>query len=274
MNSFDYKEGRLEFLSGNPVVNEGGAVFYCTKGSATLHIEGTSYNVREASVALLLPQLTLQISQASNDFHAILWSFSHEMFIRLNNRFSPTFYHVVVANPVFNHQHGSDDAEYVRLSLQLVRLVIDKKATPHSEMRLCNMAENLVTCVADWAVPFAQQGFGQDATCDRKRTLYRQFITDVCHYCKTEHNIDFYCDKLCISRRYLSQIVHDCNPKYTPQQIIIEHLNFKIKRALMGTDKTISQIADEFKFQTQSNFSAFFIRNNQISPTEFRNQER
>lgn len=273
MQDFEYREGKLEFLYGKAVTIEGGAIFYCKTGTAKMILESSVYDIAEGTVTFLLPGMALALRVVSEDFDGTLWTFNQQMFERLNNRFSPTFYHVVVANPVFCHKEGSDDTEFVRLSLEMAKLVVSKPQTPHSERRLFNMVENLVTFIADWAVPSDIQEQGE-GTCDRKRMLYRQFIMDVCHYSKTEHYIDFYCNRLCISRRYLSQIVRECNSRYTPQLIIIEHLNFKIKRALISTDKTVTQIADEFKFQNQSNLSSFFIRNNNMSPTEFRNKSR
>lgn len=273
MQNLEYRDGKLEFLYGNAVDIEGGAIFYCKAGTAKMILDNSVYDVAEATVVLLLSGMNISLRAVSDDFDGALLVFTKQTFERLNNRFSPTFYHVVIANPVFNHKPGSDDAEFVRLSLDMAKLIVGKPQTPHSEMRMCNLIENLVTCVADWATPFDEQS-REGVMCDRKRLLYRQFIMDVCHYCKTEHYIDFYCDRLCISRRYLSQIVRECNSRYTPQLIIVEHLNFKIKRALMSTDKTVTQIADEFKFQNQSNLSSFFIRNNNMSPTEFRNKKR
>ena len=273
MEDYKFHEGNLDFLYGKTYAIDGGAVLYCREGEGRLTIGRTTYDLKPSTVAMLLPETAVSIANVTKPLDAVLWTFSPKFFDRLNAGFSPTFFHMVVSSPTFQLETGSDNDEFVRMTLKLVSLLCAKKEPVnafHEDLRIRNLAQNLVVSVADWAMPMMS---GQDVTVDRKRQLYRQFIIDVCHNCKREHFIEFYCDRLCISRRYLSQIVKECNPKYTPQMIIIDHLNFKIKRALLTSDKTITQIADDFGFQNQSNLSAFFIRNNNISPTEFRNTQ-
>lgn len=271
MENYRFYEGNLDMMQTQSFTVNGGAILYWEEGEATLQIGTQSFELKGVAVAMLLPESVVQLTNVRQPVKAMLWDFAPDFFEKLNASFSPTFFHMVVSNPVFQLEKDSDNDRAIRLTMELAQLLCTQLKPVnvfHSEMRIRNLAQNLVVSVADFAQPMME---GRDGVVDRKRQLYRQFIIEVCHHCKKEHYIDFYCDKLCISRRYLSQIVKECNPRYTPQYIILEHLNFKIKRALKMTDLTISQIADDFNFQSQSNLSAFFIRNNGISPSEFRN---
>ena len=86
-------------------------------------------------------------------------------------------------------------------------------------------------------------------------------------------NIPFYAEKLCVSERYLFKVCKKETGK-TPKDLINEFLVGQIKNALLTTEKTHQQIADQFDFPDQSAFGQFFKRQEGVSPSEFRQKYR
>ena len=88
-----------------------------------------------------------------------------------------------------------------------------------------------------------------------------------------QRNITFYADKLCISERYLFKVCKKETGK-TPKDLINEFLIGQIKNALLTTEMTHQQIADQFNFPDQSAFGQFFKRQEGMSPSEWRQKYR
>ncbi|MBO7492628.1 MAG: AraC family transcriptional regulator [Bacteroidales bacterium] len=60
----------------------------------------------------------------------------------------------------------------------------------------------------------------------------------------------------------------------TPKEFIHQFLIGQIKNALLTTEMTHQQIADQFGFPDQSAFGQFFKRQEGMSPSEFRKRYR
>ena len=88
-----------------------------------------------------------------------------------------------------------------------------------------------------------------------------------------QRNIPFYAEKLCVSERYLFKVCKKETGK-TPKDLINEFLVGQIKNALLTTEMTHQQIADQFNFPDQSAFGQFFKRQEGMSPSEFRQRYR
>jgi len=84
-----------------------------------------------------------------------------------------------------------------------------------------------------------------------------------------QRGLSFYAEKLCISERYLFKVCKKETGK-TPKELINEFLIGQIKNALLTTEMTHQQIADQFNFPDQSAFGQFFKRQEGMSPSEFR----
>ena len=88
-----------------------------------------------------------------------------------------------------------------------------------------------------------------------------------------QRNIPFYAERLCVSERYLFKVCKKETGK-TPKDLINEFLVGQIKNALLTTEMTHQQIANQFGFPDQSAFGQFFKRQEGMSPSEFRQRYR
>ena len=108
----------------------------------------------------------------------------------------------------------------------------------------------------------------------RSRQLLNHFFELVSENILTgQRNLSFYAEKLCVSERYLFKVCKKETGK-TPKVLINEFLIGQIKNALLTTEMTHQQIADQFNFPDQSAFGQFFKRQEGISPSEWRQKYR
>ncbi len=103
----------------------------------------------------------------------------------------------------------------------------------------------------------------------RKEHICGEFIHLVQLFATQEHKLDFYADKIKLSKKYLAntikQVTHRTAGDWIDKEIIQE-----AKIRLLDYSQTIQQISDELHFTNPSHFGTFFKRETKLSPIEYR----
>ena len=103
----------------------------------------------------------------------------------------------------------------------------------------------------------------------RSDTILKEFVSLLTQHVRTETNVGFYAEKLCISKQYLSLIVKE--KTLVPIGSIIAAMRTEIAaRMLRNPEFTIQQIAESMSFSDQSSFGKFFKRQTGVSPLKYR----
>jgi AraC-like DNA-binding protein len=88
---------------------------------------------------------------------------------------------------------------------------------------------------------------------------------------KTERQIGFYADKMCLTPKYLSKIIRT-NTGKSANSWIDEYVILEAKALLKSTNLTVQQISDELNFVDQSIFGKYFKRREGVSPKEYKGE--
>ena len=105
------------------------------------------------------------------------------------------------------------------------------------------------------------KGQSESSPLTHQNDIFQRFISLVNTYSKTERNVSFYADKLCLTPRQASQqTVMD----WINQSIILE-----AKVLLKHSNRLVYQISDELNFPNPSFFSKFFKRMTGMTPQEY-----
>lgn len=81
--------------------------------------------------------------------------------------------------------------------------------------------------------------------------------------------VRYFADKVCLSPNYFGDLVKKETGK-TPQEYIQNKIIDLAKEMIIGTDKTVSEIAYELGFQYSQHFSRIFKKNVGCTPMEYR----
>lgn len=99
-----------------------------------------------------------------------------------------------------------------------------------------------------------------------------RFFDLVFEHCKTEHEVSFYAEKLCITPVQLSRSVKKVMGK-SALNILHDIMLTEAKIQLGAKDTSVRQVADYLHFSDQAAFSKFFKKNTGISPVDFRKKD-
>ena len=97
---------------------------------------------------------------------------------------------------------------------------------------------------------------------------FRQLLGE--HY-RESRSVAFYADKLCITTRYLTNVVQTRYGR-TPKEAIDTYTIMQIRLELLQSDITLTDLAYKYNFSSPSFFSDYFRRNAGCSPQEYRHQ--
>lgn len=239
------------------------AIIY-KKGTTRTRINMVEYNIVAPCVIIVVNDSVYQPLESSDDLicKAIVMSrsFSNSLFTNFGD-YKP-IYNMIVSNPVvfMDNETNVFDFFYDAM-LNLIR-------SPYRELAL-ESARHL-TLAMFYGYCAARQGIANNAKAvTRQESICSDFIDILSHNYKEQREVSFYADRLCITPKYLSQIVKD-NTGKTALELIEDYVIEESKAMLISTTMTIQQISDELHFPSQSVFGKYFKRVTGLSPREYR----
>ena len=109
----------------------------------------------------------------------------------------------------------------------------------------------------------------QPSTMTVQQEKCEKFMSLVAHNFKTQRDIGFYADKLCVTSKYLSAILKQ-ETGMTALDWIEKHVVLYAKSCLSSTSMSVQEISDELSFPSQSVFGKYFKRVEGVSPKAYR----
>ncbi|MDX8573530.1 helix-turn-helix domain-containing protein [Elizabethkingia sp. HX QKY] len=177
--------------------------------------------------------------------------------------FSPTLKHTY--SPLNRHEMISPDNEiYQKLSAEFSAIRKEINSEPvfpeliDARVRLLTLMINL----------WMEHIYGTSALVNTNNLAFR-FHMLVDKYYKSQKNVAFYADELCITSNYLGVL---CRKQYkkSPSAFIKERVLLEAKQMLHSSDKSIKEIAFELGFRNFSHFSYFFRTETGTTPKSYK----
>lgn len=249
-----------------PTYTNAYSVVLVESGSATYSINYHDYQLHEGDLLVLFPQLLTAITGFSDDFHArhlICEDLLFESLIEKDSVADTAILRTIDTIPII--QLVADDRLFLSGLLRLVTSTIHYNGN-NKEQMLMHLVHVCQLRLMDFHDDTAMTAHPFSHT----EKLFRDFIRLVTVNFRKEHKTDFYASRLSVSKSYLSRIVRQ-ESNHSIKDIILDLLYHESCRLLRQTDKPISEIADDLRFNDNSAFTRFFIKKNGMSPMEYRN---
>lgn len=174
------------------------------------------------------------------------------------------FYNHIAERPIVSLS-DENALEYLACTQQLQKHIEDKDALCRLEFIKCYSNLIFLTLCNE----LLQNNAITKNKLSRKDMIYQSFLMNIEQHFKTERSVKFYADKLCITPKYLSSVIHQQSGKHASEWIDA-HLILEAKALLKTTDMPIQEIAYDLNFSTPAHFGKFFKRITGISPKRYR----
>jgi AraC family transcriptional regulator, transcriptional activator of pobA len=243
-------------------------VLYLLKGSGFHVIDTNKYEIKPPCVFFLSPGQAHKL-ELSNDIEGFIFIFTADFYLlNRSNQNSliefPFFYTIHQDNPPLLLENEGDICFLETLFRQSIveKLLVGVYA---QEMLRSILDLILTTCAARYQVSenTLNKGKGQ--------ILVKRFFHLVEENHQKNLSLSDYSAMIGVTPNHLTQTVKLLTGK-TSSQIIKAKQLLEIKRLLVHTNLSVSEIANQLNFEDQSYFTKFFKRETGITPVQFRSE--
>ena len=102
--------------------------------------------------------------------------------------------------------------------------------------------------------------------------LFTRFMNMLPTYSKTEREVNFYADKLCVSAKYLSEVVKKSSG-HPASYWINGYAMQEILSLLKRPNLTFAEISNQMNFYNPAHFTRFVKNQTGCSPSELKNKQ-
>ena len=260
VTSFSKMETTI-FKIGQPYRLQEGRIAIITNGRARVLINLIEYIFRPNYISLIAPGSIIQIIETSQDFDAHMMAIEHN-FLPVSGK-EEFFAHFLQRKknlllPLTTTEQVQIENFITVMWDVLQEPVFRKEVIQHLLAGLLYNIEYIAK----------NKGQSESNPLTHQNDIFQRFISLVNTYSKTERNVSFYADKLCLTPRYLNTVIRQAS-----QQTVMDWINQSIileaKVLLKHSNRLVYQISDELNFPNPSFFSKFFKRMTGMTPQEY-----
>ena len=246
-------------------------IIFCTNGVAKVSYNSEIHTIKKDSLFCVFSNTTLKAIDVSDDFQGSVILFSNDVIIDSTIGFKAEYLANIfripckplsnpIAKKIFFNMFDTLDA-YNELS--------DKYE------RGFDFVYSIIRCmliaIAEISKNDVEKELFPNTRFSTTDNYFRDFLRVLSEHCKTQHNVAFYADKLCITPKYLNEICRK-KTKHTAKEVITRSVIAQIKSALIVSGTSVQRIAYDFNFCDQSSFGKYFKKAVGVAPMAFRNQ--
>lgn len=248
---------------------EGASVFsfvLVKRGSVSLKYKGRRIDLKKNDMHTYAPGMPTQMLEASSDYQGFCVLIEEKMVSE-----TPLMHHLVRAAyfPIAELSQpkisltDEQAAQMTELLLMLRRHIHQPSAFQREALyALCEVFSIDLLNIQNMMVE-------NHRVTTRAEEIFTSFLQLLPPNYLEHHALQFYADQLDITTTYLSRIVKQISGRTAMD--FIEHARAtEATWRLKTTDRSITQLANEFNFSDQAAFTKFFTRMKGVSPREFR----
>lgn len=252
---------------------DGFVAAYCRKGHFKCTINLTEYDIHDGMLAVNIPNNIIQLEPADQNDELVeltIVAVSPKFMNTLSSDFNKIFVDAInmLQSPIMEMEPDEVD-----LSIQYFHL-IDNVINTDSGYRN-DSVRYLLTSVfyligGMMMKRLAAEAESKDKTpSTRHKKVFETFVELVEKHHNAERSVGFYADKLCITPKYLSQIVKNVSG-YSAPDIINKYVILEAQHLLRHTDLSVKEIADQLNFPNTSFFYKYFKMHTGYTPNSYR----
>lgn len=241
-------------------------ILFCLGGSMRIQLNLTEYELNKNCILLVQQGSIGQCLEISSDCKLVYFAFSKSYFV-----VDPLHGAIIMRKFLMQQSMLRVTDEEMEEQMQIYRTLRRKIKQPdyHYKRDLIMSYMQVLCCNAcQLMIPYIEMQEAQVG--NRKKQIYDKFMELIQQYYATERSIGFYADKMCITPKYLSQMVYAVSGRHAGDWIR-DYVILEAKALLKSRKYTIQQISDMLNFANQSFFGVYFKKEVGCSPKAYQN---
>ena len=234
-----------------------------TRGRFSCIVDFRTYSLDAPAVALFLPGQVVESFETDDDFTGFGIMMSSDFTDSMNLPISLQE-RLFIKNTQF-YSISSEVVDVLSSVYRQVSSLIKQHDNPYKE----DIIRHLFSAYY-YGLGYYMHGLqSKPSSLTAQQEKCEKFMSLVSEHFKTEREIEFYANKLCVSKKYLSSLLKQ-ETGMTSLEWIERYVVLYAKSCLTSTTMTIQQISDELEFSSQSVFGKYFKRVEGVSPKAYR----
>jgi len=248
----------------HPTAINGIAFALCIKGSVKLQINTKEYIANENTLLTILPGSICEVKDYSEDLLFEYLFFSIDFTYELNVPGDIDILDRIARFPLLRLTE-----EQFKCLMEFHSFMIKQYKRDNHKYRELLAKNLLASFLTELCNLYKESEEGQTKITSRKEELYQKFGKLLVDNIQMERTVQFYADKMCLSPKYLSQLIKKMSGK--PIMEWINALTVVYIKAMLKTSKlSILQISEELNFPNASFFGSYFKKHTGMTPLQYR----
>ncbi len=241
--------------------------FICVSGKMEMSIDLTHHTLEDGCTAMILPGSFFQMEHLQPGTKCLFMAIAPDFVnyigdVKTGVEFGRKLKERPVHKPTYYEMQ-----ETLAIYKELKRKLLDKNylfkedvARSYLRILQCNMYQKFVR---EESTKLRQK------PTSRKEELFMKFMEVVKEHYMESRNISFYAEKLFISPKYLSCVVHEVSGSYATEWIN-QHVILEAKTMLRAKGVSVKDVSNKLNFANQSFFAKYFKQHTGYTPKEYK----
>lgn len=244
-------------------------IFHHTAGRVKFKLDMVEYDLSKPfNIARIMSGQILMLEQMSDDFDGVMVimsnSFAEGLLVYLDKSLP---LNVSLRSNSVKHLSESGK-ELPVMFLKAVHRVLQDHENPFRRKVL----EHVIMAIFYSSNEVRKQLENENSSIySSAEVISKEFLKLVKENFRSERQLKFYSDRLCITPRYLSRVVKE-STGFSAADWIERHVVLEARALLKSTNMTIQQISDNLNFPSQTFFGKYFKRRVGMSPKSYRRE--
>lgn len=238
----------------------------CLGGRMRVRLNLNEYELHPNSLMIVTPGSIGQCLEISSDCRIVLVALSNNSIISEDNSEGALIVRKFLARRSLLELTDAQTSEI----LAIFRAMRDKLRQPDFRFKhdiLKGYLQVLYGEICQLMAPLVEAQEARQGS--RKRQIFDRFLEELRQHYASERSIQFYADRLCLTPKYLSQVIHTVSGRYAGDWIR-DCVILEAKALLKSGQYTVQQVSDMLNFANQSFFGVYFKKAVGCSPTAYK----
>lgn len=240
------------------------AIEILLEGEMHCSINLHDFHAEAPCVITLLPNYVLHVDSSSENCKALI--LAHNAQFADDLQMNDYSYRAKQAARAYPCNDLTEEQTHTTVQLlQTMQSLLQQQSNPNVRDCILKLTSSLYLYLQGCFIEF----YKRQATQSRSEQLTADFYSLVEQNCLLHKNIAWYAEQLCITPKYLANVIKKMTGKAVGAWLD-DFVLLQAKTLLTTSRLTIQQIADRLGFKNQSHFGTFFRRATGISPKNYR----